>query len=101
MVLQRKGSATISRSSPDADAPKEKRKRGNASKLLSILWITALSVIVIGSCAILGFRLGEHIADNYVVEKPLEAVEEEDHEYAQLLKYPPLKERRGIRRTIP
>ena len=101
MVLQRKRSAT--RAPAAADSPKKKRKRGNTSKILNILLIAVLSAIVIGGCALLGYQIGEHIADNYLVENPQKAVavEEEDAEYAQLLKYPPLKERRGIRRTIP
>ena len=89
------------------DTPEKRKIRGTTSILQRISSAIALSVValvVIGGCAYFGYRMGEHIADNYIEvtpEKQKVVEEDEDAEYAQLLKYPPLKERRGIRRTNP
>ena len=109
MALRRKGSATQSPAAAAyVDTPEKRKKRGTTSILRRISSAIALSVValvVIGGCAYFGYRMGEHIADNYIEVTPekqkVVVEEEEDAEYAQLLKYPPLKERRGIRRINP
>ena len=109
MALRRKGSATQSPAAAAyVDTPEKRKKRGTTSILRRISSAIALSVValvVIGGCTYFGYRMGEHIADNYIEVTPekqkVVVEEEEDAEYAQLLKYPPLKERRGIRRINP
>ena len=58
-----------------------------------------ISLVVLGNCAYLGFRIGELIGENYNAEdQVIKKIEVEvGDEYAQLLKYPPPPLRRSIR----
>ncbi len=114
MAVQRKGSNKSEATLAGTDAPNGRKriKRDRPSKIPSSILLTiVLSLILLANCAYIGFQIGNYIVETYYIieEEHIKEVEEVtpkaiidyEAEYADLLKYPPLPKRRGIRPSNP
>mmetsp|Transcript_5124 Transcript_5124/g.7438 ORF Transcript_5124/g.7438 Transcript_5124/m.7438 type:complete len:118 (+) Transcript_5124:83-436(+) len=107
MALRRKGVTKPAAAVGPDGGKRIKRGRCIVSSLLrpSTILSIVLSLILLGFCAYLGFLIGDHIGENYNLQveevTPKAVAVEDDEAYAELLKYPPPPQRRGIRSNHP